>query len=526
MIDDLVRAARSRQRRAVASGMIAGAVAALSAIGLLAVSGWFLTGAALAGLSGAAAVQAFNYLIPSAAIRGFAILRTLSRYGERLFSHQAMLFALADVRTRLFARLVDVPPAAALRFNRGDVTARLSGDVEALEEALLRTTLVPSGIATLIGALALAALAGIVALIALCAAVAMSVLLSSWVGARWLAPALDAEREAMGQLIGQYVDLAAGGDDIRVYALDDAVRAALGDVEVPLQRARIAMARADAVIAAGHWLATGMVVAAIVLFSPAHAPLVALSALAAAATMEIVGGLARLDLQRWKSRGARERLGAMFPAPGPQMVAAPADPSAEIVIAGHRIARGDRVAVTGPSGSGKTRLLETLAGLRDDAPETAEIGDVAVAQLPLAARRALFALAGQDASMIAGTVADNLALARPGVNRAAMDNALFLVGLDDVVAMLPGGLECWLGDDGARLSGGQRKRLSLARALLADRPFLLLDEPSEGLDLDTEAMLAARLRGWLDETGVGLIIVSHRPTMLELADRRLALKVG
>ena len=128
--------------------------------------------------------------------------------------------------------------------------------------------------------------------------------------------------------------------------------------------------------------------------------------------------------------------------------------------------------------------------------------------------------------MIAGTVADNLALARPGVNRAAMENALFLAGLDDVVAMLPGGLECWLGDDGARLSGGQRKRLSLARALLADRPFLLLDEPSEGLDLDTEAMLAARLRGWLDETGVGLIIVSHRPTMLELADRRLALKVG
>lgn len=521
MIDNLVRTARARQRRAVASGMIAAAVAALSAVGLLAVSGWFLAGAAVAGLSGAAAVQAFNYLIPSAAIRGLAILRTVSRYGERLFSHRAMLFALADVRTRLFARLVEAPPAAALRFNRGEAAARLGGDVEALEEALLRTTLVPSGIATLIGALALAAFAGFVAVLALIAAAAASVLLTRRIGERWLAPALDAERDATGRLIAQYVDLAAGGDDILVYSLDDAVRAALGDGQASLERARIAMARADAAIATGHWLATGLAVAAILLFADAAAPLVALSSLAAAASMEIVGALVRLDLQRWKSRGARDRLDAMFGAPCSAVPAAAMDPSAAIMIDGMRLARGDRIGVTGPSGSGKTRLIETLAGLRDDAPQAIQFGGVAAAELPLAARRPFFALAAQDASMIAGTLADNLALARPGITRAAMADALFVAGLDDVVATLPGGLDCWLGDDGARLSGGQRKRLSLARALLADRPFLLLDEPSEGLDCDTEAMLAARLRGWLDATGTGLVIVSHRPAMLELADRRL-----
>ncbi|MGQ3290560.1 amino acid ABC transporter ATP-binding/permease protein [Sphingopyxis sp.] len=524
MIEDMIRTARARQRRAVASGMIAAAVAALSAIGLLAVSGWFLTGAALAGLGGVAAVQAFNYLIPSAAIRGLAILRTLSRYGERLFSHRAMLFALADVRTRLFARLVAAPPAAALRFNRGEVAARLGSDVEALEEALLRTTLAPSGIATLIGALALAAFAGIIAVLALCAAAATSLLLARWIGARWLAPALDAERDATGQLIRQYVDLATGGDDILVYALDDDVRAALGDAQDGLHQARVAMVRADAALGTGHWLATGMVVAAIVLFSAAPAPLVALSSLAAAASMEIVGALVRLDLQRWKSRGARERLDVMFPVPSAPVPPPPVDLSAAIVIDRHRIARGDRFAVTGASGSGKTRLIETLAGLRNDAPQSIEIARVPVADLPLSDRRSLFALAAQDASMIAGTVADNLALARPGITRAAMAEALFSAGLDDVVATLPGGLDCWLGDDGARLSGGQRRRLSLARALLADRPFLLLDEPSEGLDLDTEGLLVARLRGWLDATGTGLIIVSHRLAMLELADRRMALQ--
>ena len=136
MIEALLRSARAGQRRAVLLGMAAAAVAALSAIGLLAVSGWFLTGAAIAGLTGAAAVKAFNYLVPSAAIRGLAILRTLSRYGERLFSHQAMLFALAEVRAALFARLIAAPPATALLHNRGDVAARLGGDVETLEEAL------------------------------------------------------------------------------------------------------------------------------------------------------------------------------------------------------------------------------------------------------------------------------------------------------------------------------------------------------------------------------------------------------
>ena len=176
----------------------------------------------------------------------------------------------------------------------------------------------------------------------------------------------------------------------------------------------------------GHWLATGMVVAAIVLFSAAPAPPVALSSLAAAEAMDIVGALVRIDLQRWKSRGARERLDVMFPVPSAPVPPPPVDLSAAIVIDRHRIARGDRFAVTGASGSGKTRLIETLAGLRNDAPQSIEIARVPVADLPLSDRRSLFALAAQDASMIAGTVADNLALARPGITRAAMAEALFL----------------------------------------------------------------------------------------------------
>jgi ATP-binding cassette subfamily C protein CydC len=91
------------------------------------------------------------------------------------------------------------------------------------------------------------------------------------------------------------------------------------------------------------------------------------------------------------------------------------------------------------------------------------------------------------------------------------------------VRAMPAGLATWGGDGGARLSGGQRKRLSLARALLAGRPWLLLDEPSEGLDPQSEAHVRTNLDRWLEETGTGLVLVTHRPAMLSLAGRHLAM---
>jgi len=104
-----------------------------------------------------------------------------------------------------------------------------------------------------------------------------------------------------------------------------------------------------------------------------------------------------------------------------------------------------------------------------------------------------------------------------------MWSALEIACLAETVRTMPNGLETWLGADGARLSGGQRKRLSLARALLAEKPWLVLDEPSEGLDLEAEQRLAINLDAWLRDTGTGLVLVNHRPGLDWLAKDVLAL---
>ncbi|MBA3055023.1 MAG: ABC transporter, partial [Sphingomonadales bacterium] len=138
MTADLLALAGRAQRRTTVAAIFAGIAAALAGVALVAISGWFLTGAALAGAGGFAAVQAFNYLLPSAGIRGFAIVRTLARYFERLLGHRAALLTLADLRPRLFARLAGAAIAEIAARGGGTIAAHLGSDGEALEDLAIR----------------------------------------------------------------------------------------------------------------------------------------------------------------------------------------------------------------------------------------------------------------------------------------------------------------------------------------------------------------------------------------------------
>jgi ATP-binding cassette subfamily C protein CydC len=529
MIGRVLADAARRQRRATHLALILAVMAAMAGVALLAVSGWFLTGAAIAGAAGVLAARDFNYLLPSAAIRAFAIIRTLGRYGERLFGHKAALFALAEVRPALFARLAGAEPDAALSRSGGEVAAQLGSDVDALEDAVVRRVTLPGAIAAGLAGLAAAFLAGPAAALALAAGLAFMRLVSWLAVSRLIAPPTQCRGEALTRVKAAYAEYAACSAEIAVYGLAPRIMEALAPDIEELEASRQAVVRGEAIVQGAQLVLAGLTVAAVLALSRGGAPAAALAALAAAGAAEAWAGLTRSDMQQVRVRDARRRLESIVSLPARRVSRADegklAAQTIAFAIGGNecRIAPGDRLLIAGPSGAGKSRLLGTLAGLRADAPELVRVGDEDVRALGLETLRRLFACAPQDAALIAGTVADNLRLAGRGVTHERMWEALETACLADTVRALPGGLDQWLGGDGARLSGGQRKRLSLARSLLAGRPWLLLDEPSEGLDAATELQLRDNLGGWLDRSATGLVLVSHREAMQPLASRVLSL---
>ncbi|MEU0741435.1 thiol reductant ABC exporter subunit CydD [Streptomyces sp. NPDC006134] len=178
---------------------------------------------------------------------------------------------------------------------------------------------------------------------------------------------------------------------------------------------------------------------------------------------------------------------------------------------------GETVALVGPSGAGKSTLLDVLLGFVRPTAGRVLIGGADLAGLDPAQWHARVAWVPQRPHLHAGTVAENVRLARPDADDAAVRRALRDAGALAFVEALPGGMDTVLGEDGAGLSAGQRQRLALARAFLADRPVLLLDEPTAALDGATEAEVVAAVRRLA--RGRTVLLVVHRPALLEVADR-------
>lgn len=509
------------ERRAFRVAGALAAAASTAAVLLLGLSGWFIVGAALAGVGGVLAVQGFNYLLPSAAIRLLAIVRTTARYGERLYGHRAALMALATVRVRLFEKIVSTREAGAV--SAGDMVGRLVQDIAALEDSLVRRPALPAAIASGTVGLLLTWLAGPWASISL---LLMLIGLAGWAHLatpRLLRVAATDMAAALGRIKSSMVDYAAASPEILAYGMGSSIERGLAAETAELDDARRRFARSEAIVDAALLLGGAVAMGAVLLLSRATLPITVLAMLAAAGAVEglsaYVRGVARgalvmaamERLEEIADRASGSGLGE-----GQGMIAR----GISIQRDGRyvRAEAGERMAIRGRSGSGKTSLLETLAGVRPAERDCGILlGERPLESLPPQSIRAMFALSPQDAHLLSGTVRDNLRVARSGIDDEAIWAALDVACLATDVRAMPEGLDQWVGDGGARLSGGQRKRLSIARAILAGRPWLVLDEPSEGLDVVTEVWLAKRLDSWLRETGTGLVIVSHRKALLALA---------
>ena len=517
--------------RWMAAGAGVALVALLANIGLLAVSGDFIARMALAGATAAA----INYFTPAAMIRGFAIARTGGRYLERLLTHEATFRLLATLRTWFFVRLEPLAPAALQRLRTADLLSRLLADIETLNQVYLRL-FVPLLVGAAGSLLALAMMALYSGAVAASTGVLLlfaGVLLPAWLQRRGAVPAAR-QLELRAQLRVDVADALAGAAELRVYGGEARALQRVHDGSEALLQVQRRLAGLAGLAAGGVGLCANLALWCALLWglpqvaarqlAPAQLAMLALFALA---VFEAVAPLPLAWSLLGETLAAARRLFEL--ADAPPAVAEPAAPSPRprdsgIALRGLRmryaddapwvldgvdldIPPGARLALVGASGAGKSSVLQVLARFRDYAGSV-RIGGHELRDYAGDDARALLAVVSQDDYLFHGSLLDNLLLARPQASEAEVVAACRSAQLHDFIVGLPDGYHSQLGEGGMRLSGGQARRLAVARALLKDAPIVLLDEPTEGLDAATERDLFAALAQVMQ--GRTVLLISHR----------------
>ena len=544
MTRDLLRVLRMWRGRAgwLAAGVAVATLAALSGVALLALAGQAVAeGVAAATLFGGAAV-AFAWMRP------VAVLRPVARYLDRLVSHAAAFRALADTRVWFFRRLAERLPAGVGFRRTGDLLGRLVTDIDALDRVYLGALVPAVAAASVVLAIALV-LGAISPLLAALVAAPLAVAL---ILPPVLAPgAADAGRRvaaAQGALRAAVVDPLTGIEDTLSAGAEPIAAKRMAEEGGTLAAAQRTLARRGAWGgAAGAVLTQAAMLGAIAWglgTGQAGVGGAVLGLFLATAAAEALGVMPRAGAALAAAGASARRLfeaaDSTPPVPEPAEPASPPAGHAIRVEGVHftwspdrppvfdgldlEVPEGARIALLGPSGAGKSTLSALLLKLA--APQVGRItlGGVDIAALAADDVRARIACLTQDARLFDDSIEANLRLARPEAEEAALWRALDAAGIGDLVRTLPEGLATRCGEAGVRFSGGQARRLALARALLSQAPVLILDEPAAGLDADTERAFLETLGE--ATAGRSVILIVHRLIGVERPTRILRLVGG
>lgn len=541
----------AKSARFMALGTFLGLLGNLAAVGLLALSGWFIAATAVAGLT-AISAQLFNFFLPSIGVRILAVGRTLCRYAERLVTHDATFRILESLRVWFYKKIEPLAPARLMQYRSGDVLSRIVADIDALDHLYLRV-ISPFVVYLFAMVLMVTALARVEAGIAWIAA--MGLVLAGLVlplsAKRWGAASGRRLTRTAGRLRTRLIESLQGMAELLIFGVKEDHLAVLSDHHDRLEKLQARMSHLTGLTHAILTLISGMcLTAAAVLGVRAvysgqlSAEMLALSLLTIMASFDMVWSLPSAFQYLGQSQESARRLAEMVAsrplvtfAAQSQTVPKTFDIRFEAVNFRYRpedppvlqdvsfnVAQGERLALLGTSGIGKSTLAHLLVRFWDPDRGCIRIGGRDIRTFCEADLRRIVVLVSQQAHMFNVSIRDNLILARPAAGDNDLWAALRAARLEDVVANLPQGLKTLIGEAGKRLSGGQVRRLAVARAYLRDAPIWVLDEPTEGLDSETEADL---LKTLFDLTlGRTLILITHRPVALDRMDRIICLAEG
>jgi ATP-binding cassette, subfamily C, bacterial CydC len=538
----MARRLRGRLLLAVA----AGAAATGCGVALLAVSGFLLARA-----SQHPSILAISVAV--VAVRALSIGRGVSRYLERLASHDVAFRVLGQVRVAIWRRLAALAPGKLSLFRTGDLLARLISDVDATQDLFIRgvtpllTAALVGGTAVTVCLLILAPAAAVLAAGLLAAGVIVPL-----AGAAVARRAARSAAPGRGQLAATLTDLVDGAAELQAFGAQEAMLAQADAADAGLTRLARRTAAASGLGSGLMSLVSGLTLWGVLVLGVAatgngaltRVP-VAVLTLTALASFEAVTALPAAALQLDQARVSAGRIAHIVDTPDP--VREPPDPRAlppgPYAITLHDataryepggppaldqvsldLPPGRRVALVGANGAGKSTLAAVLLRFCELSSGTALLNGHDLASYAADDVRSVVGGCPQDPYLFDATIADNLRLARPGASDEQIEAAAAHARLLPWIRSLPQGLDTRVGTRGAAVSGGERQRLALARAFLANPALLILDEPTAHLDPESREALTADL---LQATrGRTVLFITHEPDGLDQVDHVVVLDHG
>ena len=504
------------------------ALTTISTISLLATSGWLIARAAQM-------PAILDLSIAIVGVRTFALLRSATRYSERLISHNATFKSLPSIRIAMYRKLEQLTPSGLAQFHRGDLMSRVVADVDEIQDLPLRVYLpIASSIISSVFCIVLVSwllpLAGV--LFGVC--LGLAALCVPVISARTGAAHQQVLAQSRSTLSESLLDFHEGLTDIAMLDAGEHVLRGIDEANDAVSRidgsfaARTGIASAVVVMLQGIALCATVWASARALDSTDINPVrIVVLGLIPLAAFEAVTGLPNALLTLNRTRGAANRLVEILETPLPQADTGTEGISScdfELINTSARWPGSSRLAISnidcsileatsavfiGQSGSGKSSLIAVLTKLLKTESGTTRVGDKDITDISGTDLRQHVTATGHDAHIFATSIAENLRLASSSeISEAQITSALDKVELAEWVASLPQGIHTVLGDNGARMSGGQRQRLILARLFIAQSDVWLIDEPSEHLDAKlADAVLANIRTATKDRT---LIVATHR----------------